>query len=431
MQVPPTPKPSNSVQSETASKVADASEAKTPFVQVLEKEVSDHKGPAGSRAGKKSDSVPGKLRKPIDSSSECQGRETAADIVDSRLVVAAKRDYSVRATANLVEAASPTISAQAPTPEAKDQESPLSAPEDLLTVIGSTVHVSPPPVPLGPKPNAGEGFDTSVTDVLDLPTGPPDLTVRLIAGTASPGFPEIPHKLSALKVSEGVTEPLRQDPSEGETVIEKSLISLAVEAHPRLSVSAGSLESALVPKLTAHGELQPQPNVAASAVPISPLATSSAEPSDGGGTARASDKLQARVGTTAWEAALGQKVCWMLGDQQHTASLRLDPPELGPLQVVLTVDNNQANATFFAAEPEVRRAIEAAMPRLREMMDAVGIQLGDATVGAGTSSDDNTSPGAKHLSENRPWDGRDEAGSVPANWLEVRPVSRGLVDIFA
>jgi flagellar hook-length control protein FliK len=121
----------------------------------------------------------------------------------------------------------------------------------------------------------------------------------------------------------------------------------------------------------------------------------------------------------------------MIGEQRHTASLRLDPPELGPLQVVLTINNDQANAAFFATEPEVRRAIEAAMPRLREMLDAAGIQLGDATVGAGTSSNDNPSPGAKHLSENGPGDGPDEAGSVPAIRTEVRTVSRGLVDTFA
>jgi flagellar hook-length control protein FliK len=430
MQVPPTSTPAGSVQSTTASKVGDASEVKTPFDRVLDKEVSDQKGSAESEVGKKTDSVPGKRRKQCDSSGECRARESAADIVDNRPVAQAERDYSVRAAANLVEAASPIMSPEPPTPEVEDQESPLARSEDLLTLIGSTVHVSQPPVHSVPKPTEEASLDTSLPDVSDCSTRLPDVPVRLIDGAAGPGFAERPHKEPATQVLEGATEPSREDSSATEMVSGKSLISPAVEAHPRLNVSAGSLESVPAARLRVHTASQPQPNLAVSAVPISPLATSPAGPSDWL-TARASDKLQPRVGTTAWEAALGQKVCWMISDQQHTASLRLDPPELGPLQVVLTIDNNQANAAFFATEPEVRRAIEAAMPRLREMMDAAGIQLGDATVGAGTSSDDDASPGAKHLSENGPRAGLDEARSVPANWTEVRSVSRGLVDTFA
>ena len=39
----------------------------------------------------------------------------------------------------------------------------------------------------------------------------------------------------------------------------------------------------------------------------------------------------------------------------QTASLTLNPPNLGPLQVVLNVTHDQATASFFAAQPEVRQ----------------------------------------------------------------------------
>jgi flagellar hook-length control protein FliK len=120
----------------------------------------------------------------------------------------------------------------------------------------------------------------------------------------------------------------------------------------------------------------------------------------------------------------------MIGDQQHTASLMLDPPELGLLQVVVTVSNDQATATFVAAEPEVRRAIEAALPRLREMMDSAGIQLGDATVSAGTSSNDNSAPSTRHVVPVEATHGQDQAQSAPGDRTEVG-FSRGLVDTFA
>lgn len=98
------------------------------------------------------------------------------------------------------------------------------------------------------------------------------------------------------------------------------------------------------------------------------------------------DKLTPRVGTPAWDQGFSQKIVWMAGSATQSASISLNPPDLGPLQVVLNVTNDQANATFIAAQPEVRLAIEAALPKLREMMSDAGIQLGQANVSADTSS---------------------------------------------
>jgi flagellar hook-length control protein FliK len=95
--------------------------------------------------------------------------------------------------------------------------------------------------------------------------------------------------------------------------------------------------------------------------------------------------LTPRVGSSGWDQALGQKIVWMVGGSEQSASLTLNPPDLGPLQVVLRVTNDQANATFIAAQPEVRLAIEAAMPKLREMMSDAGIQLGQTNVSADSS----------------------------------------------
>lgn len=97
----------------------------------------------------------------------------------------------------------------------------------------------------------------------------------------------------------------------------------------------------------------------------------------------AADRLTPRVGTPAWDQALGQKVVWMVAGEQQSASLTLNPPDLGPLQVVLNVSNSQATATFIAAQPEVRQALEAAMPKLRDMLGEAGIQLGQASVNSG------------------------------------------------
>ena len=95
------------------------------------------------------------------------------------------------------------------------------------------------------------------------------------------------------------------------------------------------------------------------------------------------DRVTPQVGTAGWDQALGQKVVWMVAGAQQSATLSLNPPDLGPLHVVLNVSNSHATATFTAAQPEVRQALEAALPRLREMLGDAGIQLGQATVGSG------------------------------------------------
>jgi flagellar hook-length control protein FliK len=96
----------------------------------------------------------------------------------------------------------------------------------------------------------------------------------------------------------------------------------------------------------------------------------------------ASDHIPAPLGSTAWDNQVSQKVVWMVGGADQTASLTLNPPDLGPVQVVLNVNNDQATVAFSSATPEVRAALENAMPRLREMLSDAGVTLGQASVNA-------------------------------------------------
>ncbi len=148
--------------------------------------------------------------------------------------------------------------------------------------------------------------------------------------------------------------------------------------------------------------------------------------------ALASPKLAPTVGTTAWGQALGEKLVWMTAGAQQTASLTLNPPNLGPLQIVLNVSNDQATASFFSAQPEVRQALEAAMPRLREMMDEAGIQLGQATVSADTPRQNDTpgQPGQRIASR---FAAPDEAAAAGLQAVQppVAQSGRGLIDTFA
>ena len=139
------------------------------------------------------------------------------------------------------------------------------------------------------------------------------------------------------------------------------------------------------------------------------------------------------MGTTAWCQALGEKIVWMASTTQQTATLTLNPPNLGPLQVVLNVSNEQATASFFAAQPEVRQALEAAFPRLREMMNEAGIQLGQATVSADTPQQFNDSSDRQAQRSGQSFPGADEAIATGMQSIQapVQRSGRGLVDTFA
>ncbi|MEO7494513.1 MAG: flagellar hook-length control protein FliK [Massilia sp.] len=147
----------------------------------------------------------------------------------------------------------------------------------------------------------------------------------------------------------------------------------------------------------------------------------------------ATDKIAARVGTPAWDNQVGQKIIWMVAGKEQSATLTLNPPDLGPMQVVLNVTNDQASVTFSAAQPEVRQALEDALPKLRDMMGENGIALGSATVNAGAQEQRQAQGeagrgGAHHGRGN----GRDGGGaSEVVAGSTVRSGALGLVDTFA
>lgn len=88
------------------------------------------------------------------------------------------------------------------------------------------------------------------------------------------------------------------------------------------------------------------------------------------------------VGSPRWHQELGDHVVWMASRLENRAELVLNPPQMGRIEVSLSVSGDQASAIFTSANPTVRDALEASLPRLREVLADAGIQLGQAQVGA-------------------------------------------------
>ncbi|MGN8191197.1 flagellar hook-length control protein FliK [Burkholderia sp. 22088] len=149
--------------------------------------------------------------------------------------------------------------------------------------------------------------------------------------------------------------------------------------------------------------------------------------------------LAPHVGTPDWTDALSQKVVFLSNAHQQSAELTLNPPDLGPLQVVLRVADNHAHALFVSQHAQVRDAVEAALPKLREAMESGGLGLGSATVSdGGFASQQQQNPQSSFAGgpSSRRGSGGSSAVDAPVDAAQSAPVAAsvsraGLVDTFA
>lgn len=172
----------------------------------------------------------------------------------------------------------------------------------------------------------------------------------------------------------------------------------------------------------------PQPNAAALAfiqASAAPLTPAIALP--------ATLTINTPVTHDKWGDEFNQKITWLASSKEQSAELHLNPPQLGPMDVVLKVSGDQATALFSSPHAAVREAIEQALPKLREMLADSGIMLGNASV------NDQAPRNRQNDSDNRSSGTRAGIGAIgemdASSKLSARvsPISRhnGIVDTFA
>ena len=141
-----------------------------------------------------------------------------------------------------------------------------------------------------------------------------------------------------------------------------------------------------------------------------------------------STRIDTPVGNRGWDSEFAQKVVLLANRHEGRAELTLTPPQLGKVEITISVNGDQSSATFVSASPAAREALEQALPRLREMMAEAGISLGQASVSAES---------AQRGQDEAPTAGRDGRGSgaeapraaeTAAQWVRR---SNGLIDTFA
>jgi flagellar hook-length control protein FliK len=193
------------------------------------------------------------------------------------------------------------------------------------------------------------------------------------------------------------------------------------------TASAAAGEKAALPMADLQAQLTP--DRAITHLPAAQIGTLS-----NSATPAASVAIQAPLGTPGWDSQLGEHVVWISNRQLQSAEISINPPELGPMELRLTLDNaqsgQQATLQFSSPHAEVREALENALPQLREAMADAGITLGNATVGSDSFRDQ----AAAERQATTPGFAGPAAAPVAEASPAVIPATRrgnGLVDTFA
>ena len=145
--------------------------------------------------------------------------------------------------------------------------------------------------------------------------------------------------------------------------------------------------------------------------------------------------IQSSLSSPEWSREAGHVVRMMVTEKVSEAEIRIDPPELGPIDVALKVDGDSTTITFTANSPETRSLLEFHLPKLREALDAAGLHLADASVNSGGTQRDSRGTSGSSASSQKHLSGSDsgsqDSKSVPGPGFATSTRSDRLIDIFA
>ncbi len=96
-------------------------------------------------------------------------------------------------------------------------------------------------------------------------------------------------------------------------------------------------------------------------------------------------EIKTPINSPEWKSDLGERVAWMAQNKVPAAEIKINPAHLGPIEIKVSLNNEQATVSMIASHGATREALEAAIPRLKEAFSDSGLQLADADVSSSHS----------------------------------------------
>ncbi len=136
------------------------------------------------------------------------------------------------------------------------------------------------------------------------------------------------------------------------------------------------------------------------------------------------------LGDDGFDQAIGARLGWLADQKIGHAHVRLNPEDLGPVDVRLQMNGDKVHASFSSPHVDVRQALESSLPRLRELLGEQGFQLAHADVGHQNSGEGSPSSSPGSGTGLGGGDGEPSRGEATMSAAQLIR-QRGLLDAYA
>ncbi|MDP3269256.1 MAG: flagellar hook-length control protein FliK [Legionella sp.] len=136
--------------------------------------------------------------------------------------------------------------------------------------------------------------------------------------------------------------------------------------------------------------------------------------------------ISAEMNHSEWPDQFSERIVWLGKQEINGAQIKLHPEHLGPLEINIKVIKDDASINIGSHNAQVRDAVEQALPKLRELMEAQGLNLAEVTIGADSNSrhfsQSNSEQDVEFLNPTE-----ESVAPIPLN----NKLLRGIIDYFA
>jgi flagellar hook-length control protein FliK len=148
-------------------------------------------------------------------------------------------------------------------------------------------------------------------------------------------------------------------------------------------------------------------------------------------TTTVSVNLPTPVQSPEFRELLGSQISLLAKDGVQSAELHLNPAEMGPVSVQITLDGTQARVDFGADSAQTRQYIESSLPELASAMRDAGLTLSGGGVSQHAHGRESPPDSSRSSSTQRKASGEDAVDAVSRAPVSTRRVALGGVDLYA
>jgi flagellar hook-length control protein FliK len=146
--------------------------------------------------------------------------------------------------------------------------------------------------------------------------------------------------------------------------------------------------------------------------------------------------MASRPGQTEFGRELGAQLTVWAREGLQQAQLHLHPSELGPIQVQIQMQGQEAQVQFVAEHAQTREALQHSLADLVAALQQEGLSLGRSDIQSqaggreGRAGEDPSQAGARRFGMQSGTSGNSDLGPAQAS-MPDRQSARGLLDLYA